>query len=119
MIEITIPEIVMPYTRMTQRSKFADPRARAYLSNQQTLKWYMRQAMEAGGYDKFDKKSLAVELIFYVEKKHRGDLDNLTKSVCDAAQGIVYVNDCWIDHITAVRALSKEPSVTMRIRELC
>ena len=119
MIEITIPEVVIPYVRMTQRSKYVDPRAIAYLSNQQTLKWWMRQAMEAGDYKKFGKVSLAVELIFYVKKKHVSDIDNLCKNMLDSAKGIIYVDDRWIDALNVVRTLSKEPSVTMRIRELC
>jgi Holliday junction resolvase RusA-like endonuclease len=119
MIEITIPEAVMPAVRMTQRSKWVDPAAIAYLSNKQTLKWYMRQAMEAGGWEMFDKKTLCVKLKFFVTELYTNDIDNLAKSVLDAAQKIVYKNDNYINMLIVTRALSKEPSVTMRIRELC
>ena len=119
MIEITIPEAVMPAVRMTQRSKWVDPAAIAYLSNKQTLRWYMRQAMEAGGWEMFDKKPLCVKLKFFVTELYINDIDNLAKSVLDAAQKIVYKNDNYINILIVTRALSKEPSVTMRIRELC
>lgn len=36
---------------------------------------------------------------------HRADLDNLTKAVLDAANKIVWFDDCWVDYITADRAL--------------
>ena len=36
---------IVPYVRMTQRSKHADPRARRYLASQQALKIQLRQQM--------------------------------------------------------------------------
>ena len=49
-IEIVIPEPIQAYVRMTQKSKFINPYARAYMVNQDILKWYMRQAMDAGDF---------------------------------------------------------------------
>ena len=36
--------------------------------------------------------------------RHNADLDNIYKSVTDAAQGIVYEDDRWIDHICCGRS---------------
>ena len=61
---------------------------------------------------------LRVELSFMFEKpkraKHetlhivRPDLDNLIKSVCDAAVGIVYVDDAQVCEILAKKVYCKE-----------
>ena len=42
------------------------------------------------------KTPLAVELDFYLPDKHRRDLDNLSKAVLDAMNGIVYKDDCQV-----------------------
>ena len=118
MIELTIPEAVVPYVRMTQRSKWVDPSAQAYLSNKGVLRWYMSQEMDAGDHKMYDKTPLAVKIIFYVTKLHSNDLDNLTKAVLDAAQGIFYKNDNYIDIIVVTREYAKEPRVKIRITPL-
>jgi Holliday junction resolvase RusA-like endonuclease len=117
MIEITIPEAVVPAVRMTQKSKWVDSAAQAYLSNKQVLRWYMQQAMDAGDYRMYDKTPLGCQILFKVVKLHGNDLDNMVKSVLDAAQGVVFTNDNYIDYIITERILAKEPAVLLFVWE--
>ena len=73
---------VMGAVRMTQRSKFADPRARKYAR----LKHALRMAANVAGIpDELDtRKAYAVEAIFRFKGRARYDIDNLGKFVLDA-----------------------------------
>jgi Holliday junction resolvase RusA-like endonuclease len=118
MIEITIPEPVVPYTRMTQKSKYVNKAAHKYLMSRDTLRWYMRLAMAAGDYKMIEKIPVQCTLIFRVTSLHGMDLDNLTKAVLDAAQTIVFKDDRYVDLILASRTLAETPSLYFRVEEL-
>jgi Holliday junction resolvase RusA-like endonuclease len=118
MIEITIPEPVVPYTRMTQRSKYVNQAAHKYLMSRDVLRWYMRQAMEAGDHTMLDHKPLCCILQFSVTTIHKADLDNLIKAVLDAAQTIVFKDDRWVEQIVASQVLAKEPKLYFKVEEI-
>ena len=71
---------IVPYVRMTQRSKYADPRARRYLASQQALKIQLRQQMAASNYGQLGREPLEAYLTFWWAN-HRQDLDNIVKGV--------------------------------------
>ncbi len=107
---------IVPYVRMTQRSKHADPRARRYLASQQALKIQLRQQMtEKDEHEPLTRESLEVFLAFWWVN-HRQDLDNLVKAILDAASGIVWADDRWVDHIEASREQRREQVCFLQVR---
>lgn len=99
-----------PYVRMTQRGKFVKPAAQRYLNSKAALAWQMRQQM--GDRALFGKEPLKVEISFCYASgaDHRRDLDNEVKAVLDAANGVVWEDDRWVDVIYAHRVLSVDGS---------
>lgn len=97
---------VIPYVRMTTRSKWT-ARARAYNASQQALALQFQLAMTTQGLEKFPLGApLGVDISFAVIKgAHKSDLDNKVKAILDAARGVVYQNDMWIDVLCARRRL--------------
>ena len=85
--------IVIPYFRMTQRSKWTKP-AKRYLDNQALLAWHLSQKW-------YGKEAIdyPVEISYAVHfpTRHSRDNDNVLKAIQDALQyaGIV-INDKWI-----------------------
>ncbi len=67
---------------------------------------------------------LHIYLQFHFEEKAKagdvtvGDLDNLTKFVLDALNGIFWKDDRWIDRITAVRCYEGNPRTEVVIMDL-
>ena len=100
----TIEGHVVPYVRMTQRSKFVDKRAQQYLSWQEEARWQIRAQMQRNGWEMIPERTPFRVRCYFVPYQHRSDLDNLVKSAMDAAQGVVYPDDRWCDEIVAARA---------------
>jgi len=100
---LAIPSPVVPYVRMTRRSKYASDRAQRYLSNQAVLRALM--ANEMVGREPFARTPLKVDMAFYEAGSvdHRRDLDNLVKAVLDAGKGVLWEDDRWIDEVRATR----------------
>ena len=84
---------VIPYFRMTQRSKWSKP-ARRYLDNQETLAWFFKKNWH--GTDPIDYP-IEISYAVHFPTKHSRDNDNVLKAIQDALQyaGIVK-NDKWI-----------------------
>lgn len=84
---------LVPYVRMTQKSKWSK-NARRYLDNQQSLAWEFKK--HCPGTFCID---YPVEISFQVHRptKHRADFDNCLKALQDALEhsGILR-NDFWI-----------------------
>ncbi len=109
---------IVPYVRMTQRSKHADPRARRYLASQQALKIQLRQQMtERDDYEPLRREPREVFLAFWWVN-HRQDLDNLVKAILDAASGIVWTDDRWVDRFTASRVPRREQTCFLQVRSV-
>lgn len=87
---------IVPYTRMTQKSKYLDPRALKYLASQEALAFEFKKSWN--GKDAID---YPVEISFSVHVPHRrGDCSNFLKAIEDALQyaGIIS-NDNIIEGI--------------------
>jgi len=115
MPEFIIEEPIYPYVRMTQKTKYTSPYAQMYLRNKGVLKFHLQQQMDAGEFSMFEHQPMGCDLSFNVEQMHKCDLDNLVKAVLDAAQGVVYTNDSWIDSISARRKLADRPRLIFEI----
>lgn len=92
---------------------------------------------EAKGFKYEEKVPLVVDLVFgmkipssYSKKKRQDidlgllmpttkpDIDNLTKSILDALNGIAFVDDSQIVQITAAKEYASEPYIYLNIREM-
>jgi Holliday junction resolvase RusA-like endonuclease len=102
-IDFVISGHLKPYVRMTQKSKFCDPQAQEYLTSKSAIRLQAEQQMDA---QPFDKTPLRVTGLI-LTKSRRGDLDNIIKAILDAFQGVVFVNDVWVDDIRFIRRVTK------------
>ncbi|MHC4088719.1 MAG: RusA family crossover junction endodeoxyribonuclease [Planctomycetota bacterium] len=113
---------IKPYVRMTQKSKFVDPQAREYLASKDVIKAQLRATMARKGWEMLPAQTPLQATIFFNVPGwlHCSDLDNQVKAVLDAAQGVVFKNDCWVDAITARRFLNRgtEPHTTLVVEPL-
>lgn len=65
------------------------------------------------------RKRVRVWLTFYRASKRRCDWDNLAKSVCDALNGIAWVDDTQIHEAHVTKHISSErPHVSVTIQEV-
>jgi Holliday junction resolvase RusA-like endonuclease len=96
---------VKPYTRMTQRGKWASPQAQEYLDSQHALGLQLRHQMAEHGWEMLPGQTpLRVRMHFeFPGGMNNMDLDNLIKSILDSANGVVYPDDRWINKIEASR----------------
>jgi Holliday junction resolvase RusA-like endonuclease len=92
---------------MTRRGKWVNQRAKLYLASQEALAWQMKQTMSENDLPMLPERTpLQVSILITVsERLHCSDLDNQVKALIDAAQGVVFKNDLWIDNIHAQRSL--------------
>jgi hypothetical protein len=104
-MEFRITGRIIPYVRMTQRSKHVDPDAIAYLASQDAIRWQLKQQMIDHGWEMLPESTpLLMRLHFDIgHAMHKYDRGNIEKAVEDAAQGIVFKNDAWIDDSWTVR----------------
>ncbi len=94
---------IKPYVRMTQRGKWVKPQAIEYQASKSALQYQLSAQMAQHGWDTLPGQTpLAMHLVLGY-RRHSQDLDNIIKAVADAANGVVYPDDRWIDRITAER----------------
>jgi len=103
-----------PYVRMTQRGKWVKPAAQEYLSSKAALALQFRQQMAGEMIERGSPLSASIEIEHAQRFNHR-DLDNEVKAILDAAQGVVFENDCWIDQITAWRWLGQFEQIIVKV----
>lgn len=118
-MEFIIPGKIKPYVRMTQRGKWINPQAREYLESKKAIAWIIAQQMRLNEWEMLPGQTpLTVSIEFEQPRAlHRADLDNQVKAILDAAQGVVYQNDCWVDCIQASRRLGTHSRVTLRVEK--
>jgi len=90
---------IKPYTRMTQRSKWRDPQALEYLSSQDAIRVQLRQQMVKNDWEMLPERTPLILSagFFFPSGWHRADCSNRLKAIEDAANGIVWKDDRWID----------------------
>ena len=117
MIKMSLPGIIKPYVRMTQRSRFANDQAREYIASRNRLRDDMRTLMIVHGWKTIPRGVPLAVSVVVGWLRHNQDLDNIAKAVLDAANGVVYEDDCWIDMLVAQRAtVSGEPGVGLSVK---
>ena len=95
-----------PYTRMTQKGKWKSAAARKYLESQDRLRGCLMEAKMTQGYTTepiFERRTPLRMVLLYDWCLNNQDLSNLLKAVEDAANGIVWDDDRWVDEILTTR----------------
>lgn len=98
---------IKPAVRMTQRSKFKNEDAQQYLVSKAAIGILATNTMRLMGWEMIPKgKGISVNVFMRIPKADaaRGqDLDNLTKTILDGMNDIVYPDDSMIDAINVIR----------------
>ena len=92
-----------PYVRMTQRGKWVKPEAQAYLDSKTRLQMAFKAQMAENGWQMLPLRTPLWVAVYVAPTLHNRDLDNEVKAVLDAAQGVVFPDDRWVDRIAARR----------------
>lgn len=112
----TLTGKIKPYVRMTRRGKWVSDDAQEYLASQAAIAHQLKQQMNARGWEMLPAKTpLAVELSIATDKVHISDLDNTLKAVLDAANKIVFADDCWIDRVKVWRYKADAPRAELTV----
>ena len=114
--QFTIRGHVVPYVRMTRRGKYVDERAQRYLAWQEQARWQIRSQMAAEGWPMVPERTPFGVRLWIMPRRHNADLDNIAKALIDAAQSVVFDNDCWMDKLEAVRVKDREEHVLMYVK---
>ena len=109
---------VMPYVRMTQRSKHANPRAKEYLDNQAAIRDRVVLIMSRHEIEPFDRKDKLRVHFKVVRTAERGDFDNFIKAVADGLQHALYPNDSQIRSVVFDMEKGKEPHLFARVERI-
>jgi Holliday junction resolvase RusA-like endonuclease len=113
-----LPGRFKPYVRMTQRSKWKDPQAIEYLASKEHLQWQMQEQMREHGWELIPRGIPLGVMIGICPILHSMDLDNQEKALLDAAQGVVFDDDRWVDLVAAVRLDMGEDGAFLLVRPL-
>ena len=105
---------IIPYVRMTQRSKYVSSRAQAYMAQQEAFGLLFRAEMERQGWEMLPKAPLGIEVIMS-PARHNCDASNILKAIEDAMNGIVYPDDRWLDHISLDRLAQRREQAFIRV----
>jgi Holliday junction resolvase RusA-like endonuclease len=116
--EFFLPGRFKPYVRMTQRSKWVDPQAIEYLASKRQLQWQMREQMREQNWEMIPRGIPLGVMIGICPVLHNMDLDNQVKALLDAAQGVVFEDDRWVDLIAAVRLDMGKDEAFLLVRPL-
>lgn len=110
---------IHPYVHRTYRGKHT-AKAKAYHASQNAIRWQLANLMQRAGMHKIQRGiPLRISITAIVPKGlHTFDCTNLQKALEDAAQTIVFDNDCWVDQICTFRQLGNTYMTIMDIEPL-
>lgn len=106
-----------PYARMTRNGQWVSPAALAYKASQSALAWQYKAQMLEHGWSMLPGRAplwVAIE-IEMPARLHCQDGDNQLKALIDAAQGVVFPNDLWIDAASIRRVRGEEHKAKVEI----
>lgn len=112
-ITFTIPGRPVPAVRMTQRSKWKDPRAQKYLDYKGTVGW----AAKAVRCPRF-KGRVRVDIDLHIRGGRIGDVDNYAKSILDGLNGVAWEDDEQVIELHVYRRSGGQQRAEVRIQEV-
>ena len=100
---------IKPYVHRTYKGKWTD-RAKEYHASQNAVRVQMANQMQLAGMKRIPRGvPLRISICATVPNRLHGfDCTNIQKAIEDAAQTIVFENDCWVDQIATFRQLGKD-----------
>ena len=118
MIKIVAPLVPIPFKRVMQSGKRRFNSAR-YSVFKEELGYFALQAMH--GQEPL-KGAIRLHADFFKNRrgllqKNWGDVDNFLKAVLDALNGICYLDDAQVTHISATKNFG-EPHIFIELEEL-
>lgn len=128
MREFHIGVTPMGAVRMTRRGKYTSQTAQRYLSAKDAAKWHLKQQTDGTLIDypikitatffmpippSWSKKDKAGAEGMY--HKSKPDIDNLQKTLFDAANGIIWKDDALVVQADTKKVYSKEPGIVMTV----
>ncbi len=104
MIQFTVPGNPLPKQsfRYSKKGSYTDPKTKAW---HDTVAWKAKEAMFGKEWLKGD---ISVEIKFVRGNNRRVDLDNLSKNVLDACNGIVWKDDVQIVELVLTKEYDKD-----------
>ena len=118
-MHFVIKRKIKPAVRMTQRGKYVKKDAQEYLVSKDDIGYQLKEQMQEHGWTMLpDETPLTLLVVFALPGwLQKADLSNQIKTLEDAAQGIVYENDRWINRIHAMRKSGDEYIASVTIQE--
>lgn len=95
-MKFEIPQLhLIPAVRMTRAGKWIVPKAQHYLANQEALGYEYKRIMGENDWQMLpEKEPLYISwVVVRTGPLFKCDFDNLIKSLCDAAKGIIFPDD--------------------------
>lgn len=114
-MEFDLPGRFKPYVRMTQRGKWVKPEAQAYLASKTIMAHQMKKQMLELEWEMIPRGIPLTVRIAIWRTRHNRDLDNEVKAILDAAQGVVFEDDRWVDAIDARRCDRTEDGAWLQV----
>lgn len=112
-LEFTVPGRPVPAVRMTQRSKWADPRAQKYLAYKDTVGW----AAKAAGCRQQFEGPVCVEIDLFLHGGQFGDVDNYAKSILDGLNRVAWDDDRQVVELHVYRHKGKPQRAEVRVKD--
>lgn len=104
-----IPGHPIPAVRMTQKSKWVNPRAIAYLDYKRTIGMIARAAAQGR---QFENARVNIK-VYYAGSG--GDVDNYAKSVLDGCNGVLWKDDRGVIYISCEKTRVPKPAERIEV----
>lgn len=138
MIDFVVEGKPVPAVRMTQRSKYADPAAKKYLTYKKLVAASAISAMNRKALEKIDGTvSVQIDIFYEVPKSYtkkrktdiyesdyqirpevRGDIDNVAKSILDGMNGICFKDDIQVVELIVNKRFDDAAGVSVMVKSI-
>ena len=113
--QVTGKPVPKQSTRFGNKRAYLDPKIEAW---QQAVTWEAKAAAQMADWDMLTG-DVAARLIFYLPDRRRRDIDNLSKAVLDAMNGIIYKDDTQVQKLVVDKKVSRDkPGVFVIVRPI-